>query len=525
MINLILFFLAVQVIHFLGTCHLYQKAGRQAWEAAVPIYNAIVLTKIIRCPWWYVFFLFIPVVNVLMAMVFWVETIRAFGLKSRKDALLVILTLGFYIYYLNYVLKPNYETEVSTEPRSKLYNVTSAVLFAVIIATIIHTYVMQPFTIPTSSLEKSLLIGDFLLVSKMHYGARTPTTAVAVPMLHDSIPSSLPNRKPLFKLKSYISSLQYPSFRLPGFQKVKHNDIVCFNWPADTVYKFFDKSGKGVNKPLDKRSNYVKRCVGLPGDTLRIFDGDVFINSKKLALHDRQKLQYMYNVIANKNFDLPYLRDVVGLKEKEVYLMQKDSVYGFVVNLTDERYHLLKANKNIIKIEKDIRNNADAGIFPHNQAWNRDNIGPIWIPKAGATVNINAGNINLYKRIIEIYEYNKLEIVGNQIKINDEVADKYTFKQDYYWMMGDNRHQSEDSRMWGFVPYDHIIGKPVLIWMSIDNMMDSGPKSIRTERLFTTVGGEGEPVSHWPYFIMLLVLYFGGEYLYNRYKKKKELEQ
>lgn len=515
--NLILFFLLVQVIHFLGTWHLYQKAGRKAWEAAIPIYNAIVLTKIIKRPWWYILFLFIPVVNVLMAIILWVETIRSFGKTSRKDALLVVFTLGFYIYYLNYVLKPDYNAERDLNPKSKLGELISAIFFAVIIATIIHTYVMQPFTIPTSSLEKSLLVGDFLLVSKLHYGARTPSTAVSVPMVHDSIP--------LIKKKSYLSSFQYPSFRLPGLQKVKHNDIVCFNWPADTVYQFFDRSGRHIDKPLDKRSNYVKRCIGLPGDTLRIFDGDVFINAKKLKLHDRQKLQYMYSVVANKSFDVTFLRDVIGLKDKEIMGSMDENFYNLYLNLTDERAALLKANKNVVKVEKYLSKEPDSKIFPHNQPWSIDNLGPIWIPKAGETVTINSGNINLYKRIIEIYENNKLEIVGNQIKINDEVADKYTFKQDYYWMMGDNRHQSEDSRMWGFVPYDHVIGKPVLIWMSLEGMMD-GIKNwkIRPERLFTTVGGDGEPVSHWPYFVLLLVLYFGGEYLYSKYKKKKEIE-
>lgn len=514
MINLIIFFLAVQLIHFLGTWHLYQKAGRQTWEAAVPIYNAYVLTKIIKRPWWYIIVLFIPVVNVLMFMVLWVEIVRSFGQKSRKDAVLVVVTLGFYIYYLNYVLKPDYDAERSTEPRSKLGEFISAVFFAVIIATIIHTYVMQPFTIPTSSLEKSLLVGDFLLVSKVNYGPRTPSTAISFPMVHDSIP--------FIKKKSYISSLQYPSFRLPGFQKVKHNDIVCFNWPADTVYQFFDKSGRHIDKPLDKRSNYVKRCVGLPGDTLRIFDGDVFINAKKLPFHDRQKVQYFYNVTAKPTFDVTFLRDVIGLKDNEVMGNRDENFINLYLNLTDERAELLKNNKDIVRVEKSLTKDPDSRIFPHNQPWSIDNMGPIWIPKAGATVSLNAGNINNYKRIIEIYENNKLEIVGNQIKINGEVASTYTFKQDYYWMMGDNRHQSEDSRIWGFVPYDHIIGKPVFIWMSIENMMGGGPKGIRTERLFTTVGGDGEPVSYWYYVLLLFVLYFGGEYLYNKRKKNRK---
>jgi signal peptidase I len=516
MTNWLIFFVIIQIIHFLGTWKLYQKAGRKPWEAIVPIYNAIVLTKIIQRPWWYVLVLFIPVVNLLMFIVLWVETIRSFGRTSRQEAVLVVISLGFYIYYLNYFLDVKYNAERNLTPRSKLGEFISAIFFAVIIATIIHTYVMQPFTIPTSSLEKSLLVGDFLLVSKMHYGPRTPSTAVSFPMVHDSIP--------LIKTKSYISKFQYPSFRLPGFEKVKNNDIVCFNWPADTVYQFFDKSGRHIDKPFDKRSNYVKRCIATPGDTLKIYDGVVYINGKKLKLHDRQKLQHYHQVVASKDFDLTLLRDQFGFKEQEVMGQQVGEEYHLTLNMTDELAAQLKNASKILKVERRIETQPDARIFPHDQPWTVDNIGPLWIPKAGVKVALHAGNINLYKRIIEVYENNKLEINGNQIKVNDQVATSYTFKQDYYWMMGDNRHQSEDSRMWGFVPFNHIIGKPVLIWMSIENMMGGGPKSIRTERLFTTVGGDGEPVSHWPYFLALVGLYFGGEYLYSR-RKKKNLEK
>ena len=259
------FFLIVQVIHGLGTWKLYEKAGRKSWEAFIPVYNSIVLMKIINRPTWWTLLLFIPIVNLIMFPVVWVETLRSFGKNSTLDTWLGFLTLGFYIYYINYTQNVTYISDRSLQAKTKTGDTISSILFAVVVATIVHTYFIQPFTIPTSSLEKTLLIGDFLFVSKYNYGARTPMTAVAAPMVHDTIP--------VVKTKSYLSWPQLPYFRFPGYEKIERNDIVVFNWPADTVYKFFDTSGRSVVKPIDKKSNYVKRCVGLPGDNLSIKDG------------------------------------------------------------------------------------------------------------------------------------------------------------------------------------------------------------------------------------------------------------
>jgi signal peptidase I len=260
-----IFFLVIQVIHFLATWKLYQKAGRKSWEAAIPVYNAIILMKIINRPTWWTILLFVPVVNLIMIPVVWVETIRSFGKNSTLDTVLVLVTLGFYIFFINYTQDVTYITNRSLQSTTQVGDTVSSLLFAIVVATLVHTYVMQPFTIPTSSLEKSLLVGDFLFVSKFHYGARTPMTPVAAPMVHDTLP--------LLNTKSYSKWPQLPYFRFPALQSIERNDIVVFNWPVDTVYKFFDRSGRKADKPIDKKSNYVKRCVGVPGDNFSIKDG------------------------------------------------------------------------------------------------------------------------------------------------------------------------------------------------------------------------------------------------------------
>ena len=289
----------IQVIHFAGTWKLYQRANRKAWEAAIPIYNAVILMKIINRPKWWVILLFIPVINQLMFPMLWIETARSFGFNKRKDTALVLLTLGFYLFFINYATNSTYKLNRSLKPRTALGEWVSSIAFAIIAATLVHTYVMQPYTIPTSSLEKTLLVGDYLFVSKFHYGARVPTTTIATPMLHDSIPTAIISEK---NTKSYLNKPLLPYLRIPGFQKIKRNDIVVFNWPVDTLVHWMDPS-KGTDfKPLDKKTNYVKRCVGIAGDTLEVRDGYVYINGKQNILPDRAKLQFYNRVYSEKGF-------------------------------------------------------------------------------------------------------------------------------------------------------------------------------------------------------------------------------
>ena len=557
----IVFILAIQVVHFLGTFRLYQKAGRKSWEAIVPVYNAIVLMQIIRRPKWWVILLFVPIINLMMFPVIWVETLRSFGRNRSIDTILGILTFGLYIFIPNFDSKTTYDKDRDLNSKTWFGEWISALLFAIIAATLVHSYFIQPYIIPTGSLEKTLLIGDFLFVSKFHYGARTPTSAVSFPMVHDTIP--------IIKKRSYLKKPQLPYFRLPGFQNVKRNDIVVFSWPADTVRKFFVRE-KGVQKPIDKKSNYVKRCVGTPGDSLEIINGFVHINGEKSILPDRAKTQYThygYNSkgvssrkllnAGYKDFTRKYRIENITQERYNAlqpYILGRlsDDINNFIVitpsvgipskilgELRLSAKELLDAKKDLtltIAEAKEILNTgivdsivqkvtrtkrANTNFFPNAipYNWNEDNFGPILIPKAGMTVEINEKTLPLYKKIIREYEKNELTKEGASIFINGKETTSYTFQQDYYWMMGDNRHRSEDSRYWGYVPEDHVVGKPVLVWFSIEGIND-GIKNwrIRWDRIMTTVGGNGEPISFFPYVLALFLGWQGWVYFRKRKK-------
>jgi signal peptidase I len=557
----IVFILAIQVVHFLGTFRLYQKAGRKSWEAIVPVYNAIVLMQIIRRPKWWVILLFVPIINLMMFPVIWVETLRSFGRNRSIDTILGILTFGLYIFIPNFDSKTTYDKDRDLNSKTWFGEWISAILFAIIAATLVHSYFIQPYIIPTGSLEKTLLIGDFLFVSKFHYGARTPTSAVSFPMVHDTIP--------IIKKRSYLKKPQLPYFRIPGFQDVKRNDIVVFSWPADTVRKFFVRE-KGVQKPIDKKSNYVKRCVGTPGDSLEIINGFVHINGEKSILPDRAKTQYTHYGYNSKGVssrkllnagykDLTRKYRIENITQERYNALQpyilgrlSDDINNFIVitpsagippkvlgELRLSTKELLDAKKNLtltIAEAKEILNTgivdsivqkvtrtkrANTNFFPNAipYNWNEDNFGPILIPKAGMTVEINERTLPLYKKIIREYEKNELTKEGASIFINEKETTSYTFQQDYYWMMGDNRHRSEDSRYWGYVPEDHVVGKPVLVWFSIEGIND-GIKNwrIRWDRIMTTVGGNGEPISFFPYVLAIFLGWQGWVYFRKRKK-------
>ena len=558
----LIFFLVVQVIHGLGTWKLYVKSGYNSELAFIPVYNAVILMKIINRPTWWVILLFLPIINLLIFPVIWVETARSFGKNTTLDTIATVASLGFFIYLINYSSKSEYISERDINPKTAFGEWLGSIIFAVILATFVHTYLIQPYIVPTGSLEKSILIGDFLFVSKFHYGARAPQTAVSFPMVHDTIVGT--------GIRSYLNKPQIPYFRLPGFQKIKRNEIVTFSWPADTVRKFFVRE-KGVKKPIDKKSNYVKRCVALPSDTLEIINGLIHINGKKSIMPYRAKPIYTYSAYNSKGVSAsnliklgvsdiqrkfkiqeinqykfeqirPYLLNVIDNSPENFIVITKSKGIPYEIRLNsrismteikDTKTDLFLTNKeadlisksNILDSLKRTFNEIksyNTSYFPNNIRfdWNEDNFGPIIIPKTNTTVELSKNNLPIYKKIIREYEKNELTLdLNGTIRINNIETNSYTFKQDYYWMMGDNRYRSEDSRSWGFVPEDHIVGKPVFIWFSIDGINDGFKNwKIRWDRVFTTINLDGEPKSYRWYFLIGVL----GVLIYSEIKKRRK---
>ena len=506
MSEIILILLILNFIHGIGTWKLYKISGNSAFHSFIPLYNVFVLLKIINRPWWWIFIVLMPVLNTIIIPVIWVELSRSFKKNSYTDTFLSICTFGFYNYYLNYFETIEYVEDRDINPKSSNGEWTSSIIFAVIAATFVHTYFMQPYTIPTSSLEKSLLVGDFLFVSKFHYGARVPMTTIAAPMVHDTIP--------IIKARSYLNKKQLPFLselpylRLPGFQKIKRNEIVCFNWPVDT-FKNMYFTDKYYYKPIDKKTNYVKRAVGIAGDTLEVINGYVYINGEKNQLPKRAKLQFSYLVQPKKNkFNQKVMINNYDITDR-FGPINSNYTYKFM-GISDAALEKLKKDTNVEWIKKDTlpKGVKDPSVFPQKPSynWNNDFFGPVYIPKKGTTIEINKDNIPIYERLIKIYENNDLYMLDSDVYINGIKTNQYTFKQDYYWLMGDNRSNSQDSRSWGFVPFDHVVGKPGFKWLSI-YYNGKGFDKIRWDRMFTTVHGDGQPTSYFIHFIAIVLLW------------------
>ena len=353
--------------------------------------------------------------------------------------------------------------------KSELRSWIDAIGFAVIAATILRTFLIEAYTIPTSSMEKSMLIGDFLFVSKVAYGPRVPMTPIAFPLVHHTLPFTQ-------NTKSYSEIVKLAYHRMKGLGKIKRNDCVVFNWPAEKL-----------GRPIDKKENYVKRCVGIPGDILELTNSSLLVNGEPQDEFEGMKKQWHYNLSTNGS----------GLNTRILYEKYDITEGGYGRNkneynltLTDENRDALSTFSNIKSLTRRVEKKGvfSSYIFPHdkNYKWNVDNFGPIAIPKEGSTIDLTITNLSIYRDIINIYENNKLEIIKDQIYINDTLSKNYTFKMNYYWMMGDNRHNSADSRFWGFVPENHIVGKALFIWMSWDTNA-KGLKKIRWNRLFRSV--------------------------------------
>lgn len=399
-----------------------------------------------------------------------------------------------------------------------------AIVFALVAVYFVHLYLFQNYVIPTSSLEKSLLVGDYLFVSKYHYGPRKPQTPLSMPLTQHTMP--------VIGGKSYIDAIQWDYERVAGLEEIERGDIVVFNYPAGdvattnpeiidfhtlcyelgrqlnpelttdsvnaeearVVYQKYYNDGKHymeknpemfgevLYRPVDRRENYVKRCVGLPGNTLEIKNKVIYIDGK--AIEQPKNVQFNYNVTLSQRIP-EQLRRNLGISIDDLNMYQ----YTGQLPLTQESYEKLKSNSRLVKEISIVENNYTQGIYPlnGNTGWTVDNYGPVWIPKRGESIKLTPENVAIYERPIVAYEGNSLEVKDGKIFINGKECDSYTFKMDYYWMMGDNRHNSADSRCWGFVPEDHIVGKPLFIWLSLDKDRNWFDGKVRWERLFRCV--------------------------------------
>jgi len=505
-------FLALILVSFFGLSKLFTKAGLESWKAWIPVYNFYVLAKLLGKPAWWCLIMIVPGVNILMYGVFGFNVARAFNKPSNSDLLFASLLPYFFFVKLGFDDTAKFVglSKFTIEPSKFVKNWVDPIIFAVIAASIIRGYFIEAFTIPTSSLEKSLMVGDFLFVNKFAYGPKIPQTPLSFPFAHHTLPLSETK-------KSYLEWIKLPYMRLPGFGHVENDDIVVFNYPdGDTValrqqnqsyYQIVRKIaedemkrdpslskntankmaweyvngtpqqfGDIVARPVDKREHYVKRCVGIAGDKLEVRNSDVYINGVMQKMP--AKAQHFYYVRCT-NEARPFLSSPEQLDRLDINAGEafnaaesKDSVV-YALNMPVDVVEEVKKIPGVISVTKKIdpAGERESSIFPHNGAypWNNDNFGPLVIPKAGMTMPIDTHNICLYEKILNTYDDGIHQVTKNgaQVLYDGKPITSYTFKQDYYFMMGDNRHNSADSRSWGMVPYDHVVGSPFFVWFSM----------------------------------------------------------
>ena len=487
------------VLTTIGLWKLFEKAGTPGWVILIPFYNFYIWLKIIKKPLWWYIFIIIPFINVFTIMLMIVELVKCFKKFGFVEQAVSVLVPFIYLPYIGFNKKDEYlhPDKWPVIKKSATREWADAIIFAVIAATIIRTFFIEAYTIPTSSMEKSLLVGDFLFVSKISYGPKIPNTPIAFPFAHHTLPLTQ-------SIKSYLEWIKLPYYRFPGFAKIKNNDVVVFNYPdGDTVSTVFqsnasyyalvkeygrervwnDKANFGdiIARPVDKRENFIKRCIGISGDSVQIINRQVYVNGKKAE--NPEDRQFNYEIITNGTPIYKKQFRSMNISDEDIQNMNK---YGFLP-LTEESVKKIKTLPNVIDVKPIISPKAvwDERLFPFDSTYHfsLDNYGPIYIPKAGATVNLTTTNICFYKRVITTYEGNSLEIKDNKIFINGKESKTYTFKMNYYWMQGDNRHNSADSRYWGFVPEDHVVGKASFVWLSLDKD-ESFFNKIRWSKLF-----------------------------------------
>ncbi len=515
---------------------LFPKAGVEATKGLIPGVNFAEWCKLIGRKPTHALWLLFPIVNIFIFTAMAVDLVRSFGKYEFKHTAAAVLFAPAIFFKLAKDEKAKYigptlpaeeayaksiEEASAADDKYKLKQLVEknpysksaprewfeSIFFAVFAAAFIRMFLIEAYVIPTPSMEGSLNVGDFLFVSKAHYGIRTPMTIAMIPLLHNQIP--------IINKESYLKSPSLDYFRFPAIEKIDAGEPIVFNWPVgDSVYitsqrsytvsqiarqpEYVQSDRELINKiknkdyvvrPLDKKDHYIKRCVAGPGDSLQIINRQVYLNGKPVK--NPKHLQFLYQVL------IPPTLSLNNKKLDEWGIDQGDNAYGNaqlfnnntgILFLDNEQVEKLKSLDAGVRVDVYEQGPDPAKLFPFDtlrcKTWSVDNYGPVWIPKAGATTPLNLDNISFYNRVIEVYEHNKLEIKGQDIYINGTKVDSYTFKQDYYWAMGDNRHNSEDSRAWGYVPFDHIVGKPLFIWFSTkEGNIRNG---INWDRIFTS---------------------------------------
>lgn len=453
---------------------LFVKAGRPGWHSAVPVLQDMTLLEIIGRNKKHAVWGLIPYINFLFNLSWLADLLNSFNRRSFAEHSLGILFGFVYFPFLATKVNVKYAGPAAKLDKENKIKKSSgrewadAIFFALVAATLIRTFNIEAYKIPTQSMEGTLLAGDFLLVSKMHYGARIPMTPIAFPLGHQTFPGT--------DIKCYLDKPSLPYKRLPGFQKVQRGDAVVFNYPTED------------DRPVDKKTNYIKRCIGLPGESIKIDHGQVYVDGKKMDNPDH--LQFMYGVITDQR-GLNY----EGLKKldiQEVEIMPR-SANEFLMFLEEKQAECISKMPGVVGIQKILHNTElpqnYMGLFPGDTAnykWSVDFFGPLLIPKKGLKIELSRKNIALYYRAIKNYEGNEVDVRNDQVYINGQLTDSYTFKMDYYFMMGDNRHNSLDSRFWGFVPEDHIVGKAWVVWMCMQPEV-----GFRFDRIMKSIQGDG----------------------------------
>ncbi|MEL6588946.1 MAG: signal peptidase I [Bacteroidota bacterium] len=478
-----------------GRYKLYEKAGQPAWAAFVPGYNQFIKLKLIGKPIWWIVLLYLPVIGVLVWVAMAIELAKAFGKYKLGEHASALILPFYYLPKIGMDESTRYlgppEEQKKVPAKSGLREWGDAILFAGVAALIIRTLFIEAFMIPTSSMEGTLLAGDFLFVSKFKYGARLPMVPVSIPFIHNKIGSGKS------ATPSYLDIIPMPYLRMPGLTDVERNDIVVFNYPAHDIDDLGD--GAGLVEPISMKENYIKRCVAVPGDVLEVRNQQIYINGEKGKNPENMQLQYRVQTNGQGFNYRRQLKDL-GIRPKD----EKTNVNWRILNnsthvfwLTEEKRQSIAALPQIAKIDtmgekgpKHIRGTYPSILNKKGEtfAFNIDYFGPITVPQRGTTVELNRENLSLYARCIH-YEGHELDYNANngklsQITIDGQPVSEYTFEMDYYFMMGDNRHNSEDSRIWGFVPEDHIVGSPLFIFFSFESLPDQNFfKNVRWNRI------------------------------------------